>query len=157
MPDEILLNIERFLHPTTAACLSVTCSKMHKFFGRPAASTPGLTTTVQVLDAERLLVQASLTDKYLWELLEGFMEPRIWAGYYGVEKFVNLRIYQEARNRYWTLNPQRPYCIKDPSPWIRPGGEAVDVEGEIEKMKDVCVGEQDMQEKDTEEDRVLGD
>jgi hypothetical protein len=150
MAPEILLNIYQNLHPTAIVCLSVTCKAMHKFFGQPVVLIPGLTTTVNLQDPNRLLVRASVTDTYLWQLLETFMEPRLWAGHYGINKFVHLSVYREARDRYWTLHPQRTYNISDPNPWVRPGGEAVDIEGAVMEMREEIESPQDTQENDNE-------
>ena len=78
-------------------------------------------------------------EKFLWELLETYMVPRSCmfdvpmspvllghsrviadfspgGGHYGVDKFVNKRMYQEVRDEYWRLCPQHPYNAEDPSP-----------------------------------------
>jgi len=135
MPPEILLNIEKSLHPTAVVCLSVTCKKMHDFFAQPAASMPGLTSTVLTPNLPQTLTTPSLLPtKHLWEMLQGHMTPRIWAGHYGVDTFVDPSRYQEIRDQYWSLHPQRPYNIEEASPFVRPGGEAINVEEEVAKM-----------------------
>jgi hypothetical protein len=78
------------------------------------------------------------------------MEPRLWAGHYGVRKFVHLSVYREARDRYWTLHPQRTFSIWDPNPWIRPGGEAFDIERAVMEMKEEIESPQNTQENDNE-------
>jgi len=126
MPTEILLEITKSLHPTAIVCLSLTCTVLQKFFRKPAAFMPALSTTVVCppLNIER----------NLWELVENFMKPRLYVGHYGKEKFVNMEAYKVVRDEYWEKFPQRPWCIEEPSPWVGEGGGAVDVGGAAQEL-----------------------
>ncbi|PMD60619.1 uncharacterized protein K444DRAFT_386726 [Hyaloscypha bicolor E] len=135
MPDEILLNISQSLHSTAPVCLSVTCSKMQAFFHQPAASMPSLTTTV---DCPATLENH---EKFLWELLETYLGPRSWGGHYGVDKFVNKGLYQEVRDEYWRLRPQRPYNVEDPSPWVKEGHDVADARGQVKALEEMSPSE----------------
>jgi hypothetical protein len=97
MPTEILLNINESLHPTAMASLSVTCKAMYDFFKALSAPMPKLTATVPENPEYPSIVHA----KFFWQLLQNYMEPRVWAGYYGLNKFVNMNLYSEMRDQYW--------------------------------------------------------
>jgi hypothetical protein len=64
------------------------------------------------------------------------MQPRLWVGYYGLDKFVNMRLYQEVRNDYWKLYPQRPFSTEEPSTWLREGSDAVNVRGTVRELEE---------------------
>jgi len=125
MPQELLEKITNDLDPVSIVCLGITCKKMHTFCRQPAAFMPSLEATVS-MDTVGI-------PKPLWRLLEKFMAGRLYAGHYGKEKFVNIAMYNLARDDYWERYPQRPYDPTEPSPWCRAGGEAVDV-GEASKQ-----------------------
>jgi hypothetical protein len=132
MAPEILLNITKFLHPTAMVCLSVTCKTIYLFFSAKEHPKPSLITTVPILTFY------GINEVPLFQLLTQYMSPRHWAGYYGMEKFVNMAMYKVVRDQYWALYPQRPFSPDDPSVFIGPGGEAVDVRSvmkEFEKLE----------------------
>jgi hypothetical protein len=142
MPNEILTNIMESLHRTATACLSVTYTKMYTFFHEQStiAYKPILTTMVpyEPLVSSRnssMHVTGNSRTKQLWELLEVYMEPRLWVGHYGLDKFINVRTNQEVRNDYWKLYPQRPLSTEEPSPWLREGSDAIDVKGTVRELE----------------------
>lgn len=59
----------------------------------------------------------------------------------GVDKFVNKRMYQEVRDEYWRLCPQRPYNVEDPSPWVKEGHDDADVRGQVEALEEMSPSE----------------
>jgi hypothetical protein len=165
MPNEILLNISKSLHPTAMASLFVTCKAMYNFFKALSAAMPKLTATVPHDPAYPSIIH----ENFFWQLLQNYMEPRIWAGYYGLNKFVNINLYRELRDQYWygafyvrsflgtalsgsiwltqvcrALYPQRPFSTGDPSPFVNEGSDAIDVKGTVRELKEKALSESDL-------------
>lgn len=140
MANEILLNISKSLHPTAMASLSVTCKAMYNFFKALSAPMPKLTATVPHDPAYPSIIH----ENFFWQLLQNYMEPRIWAGYYGLNKFVNMNLYRELRDQYWALYPQRPFSTDDPSPFVNEGSDTIDVKGTVRELKEKALSERDL-------------
>lgn len=62
-------------------------------------------------------------------------------GHYGVDKFVNKGLYQEVRDEYWRLRPQRPYNVEDPSPWVKEGHDVADARGQVKALEEMSPSE----------------
>jgi hypothetical protein len=62
-------------------------------------------------------------------------------GHYGVDKFVNKRMYQEVRDESGRLCPQRPYNVEDPSPWVKESHGGADARGQVKALKEMCPSE----------------
>lgn len=62
-------------------------------------------------------------------------------GHYGVDKFVNKGLYQEVRDEYWRLRPQRPYNVEVPSPWVKEGHDVADARGQVKALEEMSPSE----------------